>query len=443
MNAALDTLLAEPYAAYAYAYPHKTAYRPFAAPIPLAEVWHDEPRHALSGYVHIPFCAYRCGFCNLFALGAPRTGMVEDFLAALERQLASVGAILRALGTSGFARFAIGGGTPSFLTAGQFVRLLQAARRSLGVDFAHTPLAIEVAPDSATAERLQVYRDAGATRISMGVQSFVDHELDALARPRQRVQVEQAVAHIRALRFPTLNLDLIYGIDGQSVESFLHSLESALAYAPEELYLYPLYVRALTGLDKARRTRGLLLRRQIYDAACERLAAAGYQQHSMRMFRRADAALPEQPDYRCQDDGMLGFGCGARSYTRTLHYSDAYAVGRRAVADLIAHYARQDARTFAHAHYGVALDPDEQRRRYLLQSLLLWPGLERAAYSARFGSEVLSDFPQLDALVERQLATQDARLFALTPVGMAHADALGPWLTSAAVQARMAAYAAR
>lgn len=443
MSAALDALLAEPYAAYAYAYPHKTAYRPFAPPIPLTQAWRNEPRQALSGYVHIPFCAYRCGFCNLLALGAPRAGLVEDFLAALERQVATVGGLLRALGASGFARFAIGGGTPSFLTTGQFQRLLEALRSHLEVDFTHTPLAIEVAPDSATAERLQVYRDAGATRISMGVQSFVDRELDALARPRQRDQVEQAVAHIRALRFPTLNLDLIYGIEGQSVESFLRSLDSALVYAPEELYLYPLYVRALTGLDKAGRTRGLQLRRQIYDAACARLAAAGYQQHSMRMFRRADAALPEQPDYRCQDDGMLGFGCGARSYTRTLHYSDEYAVGRSAVADLIQHYARLDSAAFASARYGFELDPDEQRRRYLLQSLLLWPGLERSAYADRFGSEVLTDFPQLDALLERKLATCDAQLIALTASGMAHADALGPWLTSPAVQARMAAYAAR
>lgn len=443
MSTALDALLAEPYSAYAYAYPHKTAYRPFERPIALAEAWRDEPRGALSGYVHIPFCAYRCGFCNLFALGAPRAGMVEDFLAALERQLATVGSTLATLGDFRFARFAIGGGTPSFLSAQQFARLLRALQSHLGVDFGHTPLAIEVAPDSATPERLQGYWNAGATRISMGVQSFVDGELDALARPRQRVQVEQAVTHIRALGFPTLNLDLIYGIEGQSVASFLHSLDTALAYAPEELYLYPLYVRALTGLDKARRVHGLSQRREIYEAASARLAAAGYVQHSMRMFRRADASLPEQPDYRCQDDAMLGLGCGARSYTRTLHWSEEYAVGRSAVADLIAHYAQLGADDFTHARYGFQLDADEQRRRYLLQSLLLWPGLERTAYAVRFGSEVLADFPQLEELVERELATIDPQWIALTATGMAHADALGPWLTSPAVQARMAGYAAR
>lgn len=439
----LDEALAEPYAAYAYAYPHKTAYRAFAPPVALADAWAQEPRDALSGYVHIPFCAYRCGFCNLFALGAPRAGLVEDFLAALARQIATVGRLFDELGGASFARFAIGGGTPSFLSDAQFERLIDALRRHLHVDFARTPLAIEVAPDSATRARLQHYRQVGVRRISMGVQSLVEHELDALARPRARGALEAAVDEIRRLGFATLNLDLIYGIAGQTVVSLLASIEGLLRWQPEELYLYPLYVRALTGLDKAGRRQGLVLRAEMYRAACERLRAAGYVQQSMRMFRRADACAGDQPDYRCQDDGMLGLGCGARSYTRTLHYSDEYAVGRRATGDLIAHYAGFDERDFARARYGYRLDADDQRRRYLLQSLLLWPGLELADWRARFGSELLDDFPQLAELGARGLAVLADDRLALTDAGMAQADAYAPWLASAAVRERMQAHVAR
>ena len=140
---------------------------------------------------------------------------------------------------------------------------------------------------------------------------------------------------------------------------------------------------------------------------------------------------------------MLGLGCGARSYTRTLHYSDEYAVGRSAVTDLIAHYAQLSDADFAQARYGYELDADDQRRRYLLQSLLLWPGVELAAYRERFGSEVMADFPQLDELCARGLAVLDAQGLSLTAKGMAHADVYGPWLSSPAVQARMEAYATR
>lgn len=439
----LDDLLAEPFAAYAYAYPHKTAYRAFAHPIALASAWAQEDRHALAGYVHIPFCAYRCGFCNLFALGAPRAELVDAFLVALERQIATVGHMLAGLGSHAFARFAIGGGTPSYLSERQFDQLVMSLQRHLTLSFESTPLAIEVAPDSATSTRLRRYREVGVQRISMGVQSFVDRELDALARPQQRDQVRSAIAAIRALDFPTLNLDLIYGIAGQSLASFMQSLESALAFQPEELYLYPLYVRAMTGLEKAQRTQGLRQRAQMYREACTFLQSAGYEQHSLRMFRRADAPISALPDYRCQDDGMLGLGCGARSYTRSLHYSDEYAVGRSAVTDLIAHYAQMSEEDFAWARYGFELDADEQRRRYLLQSLLLWPGVDLADYRQRFGSELSADFPQIDELYVRGLAVRDARTLALTPEGMAHADVYGPWLSSDAVKVRMQTYAAR
>jgi oxygen-independent coproporphyrinogen-3 oxidase len=436
----LQQALSQPYSAYAYAYPHKTAYRALQPPRRLEAVWADESREALFGYVHIPFCTYRCGFCNLFALGAPREDMVQDFLKALERQI-QVSA--HALGTHQFARFAIGGGTPSYLSAEQFQQLVTCLQGHLAVDLQRIPFAIEVAPDSATPDRLCAYREAGVDRISMGVQSFVDAEMDALVRPRQRDAVLQAVREIRELDFRSLNLDLIYGIAGQSVESFLHSLQGVLELAPEELYLYPLYVRPLTGLGRIERNPAPDLRSQLYAAALPVMAAAGYTQVSMRMFKRTDQPISSMPDYRCQDDGMLGLGCGARSYTRSLHYSGHYAVARTAIRDIIAHYAQASSESFACVEHGFELDQAEQRRRYLIQSLLLWPGLEVTAYRERFGANVVDDFPQLLELLQAGLAKHDTGLWALTAAGMAHADAIGPWLGSAQVQQLMEAYARR
>lgn len=436
----LQQALTQPYSAYAYAYPHKTAYRALQPPRRLEAVWAQESREALFGYVHIPFCTYRCGFCNLFALGAPRADMVQDFLEALKRQI-EISA--RALGAHQFARFAIGGGTPSYLSAIQFQDLVAYLQDHLSVDLVRIPFAIEVAPDSATPDRLRAYREAGVDRISMGVQSFVDAEMDALVRPRQRDAVLQAVQSIRELDFPSLNLDLIYGITGQSVESFLHSLRDVLELAPEELYLYPLYVRPLTGLGRMASKPAADLRSQLYAAALPVLAAAGYTQVSMRMFKRADQQPSCLPDYRCQDDGMLGLGCGARSYTRSLHYSGHYAVARTAIRDIIAHYAQASSESFAWVEHGFELNGAEQRRRYLIQSLLLWPGLDVMAYRDRFGAEVDDDFPQLSELLHAGLAEHDNGLWALTPGGMAHADAIGPWLGSAQVQQLMDAYARR
>jgi oxygen-independent coproporphyrinogen-3 oxidase len=298
---------------------------------------------------------------------------------------------------------------------------------------------------------MKVCRDAGIDRVSMGIQSFSDAEVRALVRPQQREVVEGAIACIRAHAFPTLNLDLIYGIAGQTVTSFLASIESALAFRPEELYLYPLYVRPLTGLErivaKADAKRSFALqpepmddRLALYQAGRDCLLAAGYEQVSMRMFRAPHAPDAGGPLYSCQSDGMVGIGCGARSYTSGLHYSSEYGVSRRSVVEILQHYLDREEASFASIDYGVRLDGDERRRRHVIQSLLVRPGLDLMQYRERFGSDCFEDLPQLIELLELGLATRDDALLALNLSGLARADTIGPWLVSESVAERMRDY---
>ena len=443
-----------PYQAYSYSYPHKTAYRALDASRTLREAWADEDRRALFLYLHIPFCSYRCGFCNLFALARPADDTVTRYLDQLGAQFA---ATLAALGDHAFARFALGGGTPSYLDASQLDRLFGMLRAG-GVDLRAIPAGMEVSPETVDAGKMALCRDAGIDRISMGIQSFSEAEVRALVRPQQRDVVERAIDAIRAQRFPTLNLDLIYGIEGQTVDSFIASIDSALAFAPEELYLYPLYVRPLTGLGRIAESDGkrdgkrrIALqpepvddRLAMYRAGRDRLRASGYTQVSMRMFRAPHApATDAGPAYCCQDDGMVGIGCGARSYTRGLHYASEYGVSRRGVVDILDHYLSLSREDFARVDHGIVLDGDEQRRRHAIQSLLVKPGLSLSAWHARFGSGLFDDLPQLHELEPAGLARLDGDLLALSDEGFARADTLGPWLISPAVAARMADYSLR
>jgi oxygen-independent coproporphyrinogen-3 oxidase len=438
-------LLQNPYEAYSYSYPHKTAYRSFTPPRPLAPLWAQEDRSSLFLYLHVPFCTMRCGFCNLFALAQPRDEMVNRYV---DQMVAQMNVLDGVLGERQFSRLAIGGGTPTFLEAAQLERLLEGTRRLTRRAPHEIPAGIEVSPETVTADRMEVCRAAGIDRVSMGVQSFLPHETSALVRPQQNQQVEDAIALIRKTGFPTLNLDLIYGIAGQTVASLTASLKVALAYAPEELYLYPLYVRELTGLDKRQRRGAIPLvqagdpRPALYRAARDYLAAQGYVQVSMRMFRAPHAPAQNGPEYCCQDDGMIGVGCGARSYTRSVHYSEEYGVGRMRINDILQSYNTRDPKEFSNASYGYALDEEDQRRRFVIQSLLTWPGLSMAAYRDRFGDELLSTMPQLDELLSLNLAAFDGDLLALTPDGMAAADVIGPWLISARAGALMQAYEA-
>jgi oxygen-independent coproporphyrinogen-3 oxidase len=438
-------LAGTPYVAYAYAYPHKTAYRPFATPVPLRELWAGEGRDALFLYLHVPFCEMRCGFCNLFTTVNPKDDLATRYLQALGRQVAQV---REALGGARFARLAIGGGTPTYLEPAQLHALFDLAE-GLGADLGAIPFSVETSPKTATRERLRALRERGVSRLSIGVQSFVEAEVAAAGRAQRTADVEAALAAIRAAGFPTLNIDLMYGLPGQSVTSWLGSLRAALSHRPEELFLYPLYVRPLTGLGRRPGGRPLddagwdELRLACYRAARDLLLAEGYTQVSMRMFRAAHAPAAEGPAYCCQEDGMLGLGCGARSYTSGLHYSGEYAVGAAGVRAILADYIRAPDAAFAAAHYGATLSPDDSRRRYLIQSLLQAGGLDRAAYRLRFGRDALEEIPQLATLVEHGLAEAETGRLWLTATGLERSDAIGPWLYTAAVTRLMAAYALR
>jgi oxygen-independent coproporphyrinogen-3 oxidase len=437
ISAASEILLdGSPYQAYAYAYPHKTAYRPIDPPVPLESLWAAEGKESLFLYIHVPFCGMRCGFCNLFT----RAGAVADdkarYLAALRRQ---AGRARAALGAATFARFALGGGTPTYLDVHELEDALDVAERTMGADLTAIPGSVEVSPETVDADKLGLLVGRGVDRISIGVETFDESEAAAVFRPQEATTVMRALGLIRDAGVRTLNIDLIYGLPGQTVESWLGSVRAALKSVPEELYLYPLYVRPMTGLDRSGRSWDDL-RLTCYREARALLLNEGYCQTSMRMFRRRDAPGESGPVYCCQDDGMIGLGCGARSYTRALHYASAYAVSARGVRAILDDYAALPVEAFDRADHGVRLGPEDRRRRFVIQSLLQCDGLALSAYARRFGTEALDDLPELNDLEPLGLADRRDGLLALTDAGLERSDAIGPWLYSEHVRRAMEAY---
>ncbi|WP_067697810.1 STM4012 family radical SAM protein [Nocardia jejuensis] len=440
-------ILPRPYQSYVYAYPHKTAYRPLEPRPSLTRVWAGQSRQALSLYLHIPFCEVRCGFCNLFTrVGAPGD-LTGRYLDALTRQAEAVRAALGHDEPVHFATAAFGGGTPTFLEAGELERLCDTAELVMGADLRAIPLSVEASPATATADRLAVLAERGTTRLSLGVQSFIEEEARAAVRPQRRADVDAALGRIRDAGIPVLNIDLIYGIDGQTSTSWRVSLDAALTWRPEEIYLYPLYIRPLTGLGRqldpaAAEHDWDAHRLRLYAEGRDHLLANGYEQVSMRMFRRLDAPPQGPDDYACQTDGMIGLGCGARSYTSGLHYSFDYAVSMREVRSIIDTYT--ETTDFSRALHGRVIDADEARRRHLLQSLLQADGLSLADYRVRFGGDPRLDFgAQLGTLADRGWVSETAERLRLTPEGLSYSDAIGPEFFSPAVLSAMSAYEAR
>ena len=140
---------------------------------------------------------------------------------------------------------------------------------------------------------------------------------------------------------------------------------------------------------------------------------------------------------------MVGLGCGARSYTRSLHYSSEYAVAAPSVRGIIDDYVAKADDAFALADYGCALDAMEQRRRWVIKSILRAEGLDLAAYRDHFGTDALDDLPELDELADAGYVELGGASLRPTPAGLERSDAIGPWLGSDAVAERMSHYQLR
>lgn len=422
------------YDGYAYAYPHKTTYRPLEPSIPLRGAWDSEDKRRLFLYIHLPFCEMRCGFCNLFTTVQPGAGFVEQTLEAIERQS---NAVAESIAPDGIAQAAFGGGTPSYLSENELERLFSRLSRTWPVVWNQIPASFEVSPGTVTREKLALLRSIGIDRISLGVQSFVPEDLVALKRPQPRGELEHACQLIKEGGFQVFNIDLIYGNDGQDERRWQSSLNRALEWQPEELYLYPLYIGRLTNLDRSGKRPGEH-RRTLYRQAREVLLAEGYRQISMRLFRRAD--VTRETDYCCQEDGMIGLGPGARSYTQSLHYSTEYAIGQTGVKTIISNFNSRSTASFASADYGITLSIEEQMRRHIIKSLLRADGVSYPDYEKRFARSMTDDFPQLSELCELRLADHEGDRLRLNGEGLAWSDTIGPWLYSEAMTERMGAY---
>ena len=346
------------YVSYMYSYPHKTAYRTLTPPVSLSPYLERLEGREASLYFHIPFCAHKCGYCNLFSQQCCDAERISLYLHTMRRQAEQLSVAAQALK---FTSFAVGGGTPLILDEGQLEELFCLAEL-FGVHPSRVFTSVETSPEYTQKSVLRQLRARGVERLSMGVQSFNETELKKLKRRPGLGTVVGALENIVEAGFPQFNLDLIYGIEGQTVESFMRSLNTALTYRPNELFIYPLYVRPGTRID-VRSTDDIGY--AIYKSARELLVGQGFVQTSMRRFVRRETT---ETEFACGDEVMLSCGAGGRSYLGNLHYATPYAVRQQAIADEIDHYIRTT--DFMTAANGFLLSTEEMQIRFIIKNLM-------------------------------------------------------------------------
>ena len=200
-------------------------------------------------YVHVPFCATRCGYCDFNTYTATELGGGASQAAYAGTAAAEVRLARRVLGTADVraATVFFGGGTPTLLPPDDLALLLRTVRDELGV-LDDAEVTTEANPDSVDAESLQRLREAGFNRVSFGMQSAVPHVLATLDRTHDPERVPQAVEWARAAGFEGVSLDLIYGTPGESLDDWRTSVGAALACRPDHVSAYALVVEDGTRL---------------------------------------------------------------------------------------------------------------------------------------------------------------------------------------------------
>ena len=414
------------YVSYMYSYPHKTAYRTLTPPVSLSPYLERLEGREASLYFHIPFCAHKCGYCNLFSQQCCDAERISLYLHTMRRQAEQLSVAAQGLK---FTSFAVGGGTPLILDEGQLEELFCLAEL-FGVHPSRVFTSVETSPEYTQKSVLRQLRARGVERLSMGVQSFNETELKKLKRRPGLGTVVGALENIVEAGFPQFNLDLIYGIEGQTVESFMRSLNTALTYRPNELFIYPLYVRPGTRID-VRSTDDIGY--AIYKSARELLVGQGFVQTSMRRFVRRETT---ETEFSCGDEVMLSCGAGGRSYLGNLHYATPYAVRQQAIADEIDHYIRTT--DFMTAANGFLLSTEEMQIRFIIKNLMYHRGVDLAEYEKRFGEK--PDRNLFREFTDRGWIEETGRIVRLTEEGMAYSDYIGQAFISPVVRKLMSEY---
>ena len=414
------------YVSYMYSYPHKTAYRTLTPPVSLSPYLERLEGREASLYFHIPFCAHKCGYCNLFSQQCCDAERISLYLHTMRRQAEQLSVAAQGLK---FTSFAVGGGTPLILDEGQLEELFCLAEL-FGVHPSRVFTSVETSPEYTQKSVLRQLRARGVERLSMGVQSFNETELKKLKRRPGLGTVVGALENIVEAGFPQFNLDLSYGIEGQTVESFMRSLNTALTYRPNELFIYPLYVRPGTRIN-VRSTDDIGY--AIYKSARELLVGQGFVQTSMRRFVRRETT---ETEFSCGDEVMLSCGAGGRSYLGNLHYATPYAVRQQAIADEIGHYIRTT--DFMTAANGFLLSTEEMQIRFIIKNLMYHRGVDLAEYEKRFGEK--PDRNLFREFTDRGWIEETGRIVRLTEEGMAYSDYIGQAFISPVVRKLMSEY---
>ncbi|MDO5323946.1 MAG: radical SAM family heme chaperone HemW [Clostridia bacterium] len=364
----------------------------------------------LAIYIHVPFCARKCAYCD-FASFAGREDAWSDYFAALHAEMDAWVDRLRAYEARSVF---FGGGTPSLVPAAYIQDALNHLRRLLPLS-PDCEITLEANPGTLTAAKLEAYRCAGVNRLSIGVQSFDAALLRELGRIHTPEQAASAVRLASEAGFENLSIDLMYALPGQSMAQWSETLAQAVALPVQHISAYSLIVEPGTEMEQ-RVERGEAhipdddLVNEMQRLAVHRLAEAGFARYEISNFARAGYESRHNLTY-WQDGDYLGLGSAAHSLVENERFSNPPELARYLAGERMCERTVRSLR--------------DHREEVLMLSTRTLRGLDMARWRAEFGEEFVQGHArQLRKLENYGLIEIEGDFLRLTPVGLELQDSV-------------------
>lgn len=378
----------------------------------------EQPGADLTLYVHLPFCAERCYYCGCNATVTKKSGVVDAYLDRVRREIELVTATLGA--RRRVVQIHWGGGTPNFLNAAQTRHLFSMLADAFEVDY-NGEISVEVDPRIATREQLELYRELGFTRVSLGVQDFEPQVQEAIGRIQPEVQTRAIYAACRELGFDSVNLDIVYGLPFQTEKSFRRTLREVINLNPDRLacfsYAHVPWVKANQKQVDTTQLPGTYEKFDLFLAAIETLNASGYDWIGMDHFARHNDELAVAVREKRLHRNFMGYTTQAAPHM--------IALGMSGISDLAGHFAQNDAKLGDYQKAldagrlpivkGMHLSQDDKLRRKVITHMMCNLELPYDLTCADFGVSVTD---ALGSELERLRPFADEGFVEFDPVGL-------------------------
>lgn len=360
------------------------------------------PDKPLSLYVHLPFCEARCTYCGCMTIITRKHEVAERYLQYLEREIEMLAERLQE------RRMVVqhhwGGGTPTYLSLAEIERLYSVVARQFSID-PGAETAIEIDPRVTSRDQLQLLRSLGFNRLSMGVQDFTPEVQDAIGRHQSEALTRDLYDYARSIGFDAINVDLIYGLPRQSVETFTRTLMAVTAMRPDRIAVYSYahvpWLRAhQTRINQAELPLGDR-KLELIGAAIDTFVGAGYMAIGMDHFALEDDELAVAARQRRLHRNFMGY--------TTRPATDMVGVGLSAIGDLCGAFAQNVKKLPQYyaaidrgrlpIERGYMLTDDDCIRRHVIGELMCNFFVDRRAVGEKFGIDFDAYFAsEIDAL---------------------------------------------